>query len=202
MKSGIKILISIICVVMLGCLMGCPSDPDPDPITNPPKIINIKTNPSTTGLFYPNELTVFEANLSGGKPENYIWNFGDGTTSTLSEPVHSYGSSGKYGVTLTVSNKGGKDSSTVIIEVDEQKGSIYFWTNTPVYGQISVNLQGLNGRITSWYSQFPGCVKDIGNARFSNLSWGTYSYTAAGFYGGYWTGKVTLSDNCEVISLN
>ena len=34
----------------------------------------------------------------------YLWNFGDGQTSTLENPIHSYANSGNYNVSLTVSN--------------------------------------------------------------------------------------------------
>lgn len=36
--------------------------------------------------------------------DNYLWNFGDATTSTLKSPTHSYLSNGTYTVTLTTSN--------------------------------------------------------------------------------------------------
>jgi PKD repeat protein len=34
----------------------------------------------------------------------WLWNFGDGTTSTLQHPVHAYGAAGSYAVTLTVTD--------------------------------------------------------------------------------------------------
>ena len=37
-------------------------------------------------------------------PETWLWNFGDGTTSTLQNPVHTFPSVGSYDVTLTVTN--------------------------------------------------------------------------------------------------
>lgn len=36
--------------------------------------------------------------------DNYLWNFGDGTTSTLHSPTHSYTANGTYTVSLTTSN--------------------------------------------------------------------------------------------------
>ncbi len=41
-------------------------------------------------------------NYSGVCPVNYLWEFGDGTTSTLQNPQHTYSQSGAYVVCLTV----------------------------------------------------------------------------------------------------
>lgn len=38
---------------------------------------------------------------------NYLWNFGDGTSSTQANPIHSYSKAGKYKVNLTVTSTGG-----------------------------------------------------------------------------------------------
>lgn len=49
----------------------------------------------------------------------YLWNFGDGTTSTIREPNHSYSTPGNYNVTLTVTNHCGYQASrTQMIEVE------------------------------------------------------------------------------------
>jgi hypothetical protein len=45
----------------------------------------------------------FYPQIDGGfSPYSYEWDFGDGATNTDSNPVHSYGSSGKFTITLTV----------------------------------------------------------------------------------------------------
>jgi PKD repeat protein len=38
--------------------------------------------------------------------DSYAWTFGDGTTSTLKDPVKTYASYGTYTVTLAVTNGG------------------------------------------------------------------------------------------------
>jgi PKD repeat protein len=43
---------------------------------------------------------------------NYLWDFGDGQTSTLSNPVHIYAASGNYFVTFTVTNSNGCTADT------------------------------------------------------------------------------------------
>jgi PKD repeat protein len=48
---------------------------------------------------------------SSGPPSSWLWDFGDGTTSTQQNPTHTYTASGTYTVCLTVSNACGTDSS-------------------------------------------------------------------------------------------
>jgi C1A family cysteine protease len=43
------------------------------------------------------------------KPTSWLWDFGDGTTSTEKSPVHTYLKAGNYTVNLTVTNPSGED---------------------------------------------------------------------------------------------
>jgi PKD repeat protein len=54
--------------------------------------------------------TVTFTDLSAGNPTSWQWDFGDGTTSTEQNPVHTYQQEGAYDVTLTVSNSYGTDT--------------------------------------------------------------------------------------------
>jgi PKD repeat protein len=53
--------------------------------------------------------TVAFTDLSVNEPDNWLWDFGDGNTSTEQNPVHTYTSSGSYDVTLSVENDLGTD---------------------------------------------------------------------------------------------
>jgi PKD repeat protein len=50
--------------------------------------------------------------LSQNTPTSWLWNFGDGQTSTLQNPSHQYTVSGSYTVTLTATNAYGSNTST------------------------------------------------------------------------------------------
>jgi PKD repeat protein len=50
-------------------------------------------------------LTVHFSALSSSDSDTYLWSFGDGSTSTEKNPVHSYHLPGYYRVTLTTSNE-------------------------------------------------------------------------------------------------
>jgi PKD repeat protein len=49
---------------------------------------------------------------SGGLPDGWLWDFGDGGTSTQQDPTHTYTSAGVYDVKLTASNAFGSASLT------------------------------------------------------------------------------------------
>ncbi|MFK7797046.1 MAG: S8 family serine peptidase [Aureispira sp.] len=57
---------------------------------------------------------------SGNQPTQWVWDFGDGGTSTQANPVYQYNSSGTYAVSLRVNNGLGADSivKTAYVEVE------------------------------------------------------------------------------------
>jgi len=52
--------------------------------------------------------------LGGVAPFSYSWDFGDGTTSTDTNPVHTYSSAGSFSVTLTVTDSKGTSKAKTI----------------------------------------------------------------------------------------
>jgi len=67
-------------------------------------------NPTTAFTKTTNDLTVGFTNNSIGA-SSYLWNFGNGKTSTLMNPVHVFQSTGTYNVCLTSSNGCGSTTS-------------------------------------------------------------------------------------------
>jgi len=69
----------------------------------------------------------FDCTVSGGEsPYSYAWNFGDGSTSTVKSPAHTFNKTGSFTVTLTVTdNASQKDSDTEYITVSNQSSSQY-----------------------------------------------------------------------------
>jgi PKD repeat protein len=57
-------------------------------------------------------LTVVFANQSSGDYTSVLWFFGDGITSTLQSPSHTYLISGSYTVSLTATGPGGTNAIT------------------------------------------------------------------------------------------
>ena len=79
------------------------------------KLIHV-LNPPTTAFTAVNTskckppLTVNFQDQSTGGATTWLWDFGDGSTSTLQNPVHTYNSYGQFNVTLTTSNASGCNS--------------------------------------------------------------------------------------------
>jgi hypothetical protein len=54
---------------------------------------------------------------STGSPTSWLWDFGDGNTSTAQNPSHTYAAAGPYSVKLTASNAGGSNQTVKVINV-------------------------------------------------------------------------------------
>ena len=97
----------------------------------------------------------------------YAWSFGDGTSSTDQNPVHTYAAGGTYTVTLVVTNACGSDTIVWTIDTnnigindpgtDASVLNIYpnpnhgqftlNFTTTGIIGQIQVNVMTIEGRL-------------------------------------------------------
>lgn len=64
-----------------------------------------------------NGIPVSFADDSQGNPQSWLWNFGDGSSSTLQNPSHTFAEPGTYTVTLTVTNSSGTDTKTRTVRV-------------------------------------------------------------------------------------
>jgi PKD repeat protein len=62
-------------------------------------------------------LTVKFTDKSQNNPTSYLWNFGDGSTSTDKNPSHTYKKIGGYIVRLKATNSAGSDSTTSVVAV-------------------------------------------------------------------------------------
>ena len=67
---------------------------------------------SGTPLNGAKPLTVQFTDSSTFTPTSWLWNFGDGETSTTQSPSHDYAREGIYTVTLVATNAGGSDTET------------------------------------------------------------------------------------------
>ncbi len=72
----------------------------------------------TTGL-----PVMFTDASTGGAPDTWAWDFGDGSTSTDQNPSHTFATADTFTVSLTVSNSGGSDSASMDITVEA--GSVF-----------------------------------------------------------------------------
>ena len=73
-----------------------------------PPTINFSTNYVAGTCVNPIQFTDLTTNL----PTSWLWNFGDGTTSVLQNPLHTFAATGSYNVGLSATNANGTASIT------------------------------------------------------------------------------------------
>ena len=95
-------------------------------------------------------LTVQFTDESADFLESWLWDFGDGETSTNQNPSHTYSSAGVYTVSLTGTNAGGTDTKTIInmITVKESNPATIALGSLPATGKIVVSYYLGDARIT------------------------------------------------------
>jgi len=124
-------------------------------------------------------LTVaFTDKSTGATPLTYLWDFGDGGTSTSSNPTHTYAANGAYAVTLTVTNSFGTDSETKAEYIRVGAGPVADFGATPQGGNLplAVTFQDKStGNPATWRWDFG----DGGASIDRNPS---HTYTKAGTY--------------------
>lgn len=142
-----------------------------------------------------------EFKVSAGENYDFEWDFGDQVSGFFSKEVeHYYDKPGRYLVTVTAYSKNHKKSASQSVEIEvRETGEATFYTSEGEY-YITVHLLGRQSKITKNFSSTPTCGS-TGTAYFSNVPYGTYSYTASdGWY--IWKGTVKITKgNCFKIQL-
>lgn len=131
---------------------------------NPEAVANISKNQAEI-----NETITFDASQSSdndGQIAGYLWNFGDGTTSSSESATHAYTQSDTYTYSLTVTDNQGATGQTT--------GQIIVGASSNIY----VTVDPINGSIASGGSQNISLLLDA-----TNLAMGTY------------TGQVNITTN-------
>jgi len=150
------------------------------PVYSP--VINFVSN-VTTG-YAP--LTVKFTDTSTETPFSWTWNFGDGTSSTVKNPTHTYSKAGKYTVKLTATNEGGNSTATktnyITVKTTTVKPVASF-SASPTSGKAPLTVKFTDkstGSPTKWKWTFDdGATSTKQNP--------THKYSTAGKY------KVTLT---------
>ena len=86
---------------------------------NPKPTANFNTTPIFNTPIEVSNATIQFNNLTNGNNNTYAWNFGDNTSSILTNPLHTYSTPGNYYITLVATNSFGCPDTTVygVIEV-------------------------------------------------------------------------------------
>ena len=140
------------------------------PVTPTPLPTNIPVNLKDANPFQPPvsdftaeprvgdpPLTVTFHDLSYGQVSDYLWSFGDGATSTLQNPVHTYFVPGTYTVSLLVTNEYGSNRRTAGDFITIGSPPVAKYLAEPDRGQAPLTVQFTDlstGNPKSWEWSF------------------------------------------------
>ncbi len=162
------------------------------------QFININSYLTPLANFsYTGDPTVTFSDLSINTPTTWLWSFGDATTSTLQNPIHTYVADGSYNVCLTSGNAAGDDSYCQIVEIG----------NTPKLPVVdfSWSITGTTISYTDLSTNSPDYWNwDFGDGGSSTLQNPSHFYAAPSIYTVCLTaGNLAGEDvNCKVIEFN
>lgn len=125
----------------------------------------------------PLEVQFTDLSLAGQHaPTSWLWNFGDGQTSTLQNPLHAYTIAGDYNVSLTVTNGDGQSVKTKTNFVTVQDVALTDWLveleNVPV-------CQSGSDAVVRLFLTPPAEPFDLGYLDF-RIRWSPYAIDFAG----------------------
>ncbi len=143
--------------------------------------VSLGTPPVASFEATPNALNVAFTDTSTNTPTSWSWEFGDGGTSTLQNPSHTYAAAGSYTVALTASNAAGSNRTTKVITVSAS-------ANPPV-ANFCYRRNGLavvfsdfsNQGPTAWQWNFGDCSTSPSTCQ-STLQNPAHTYAAAGTF--------------------
>jgi PKD repeat protein len=145
-------------------------------VTEQPPVAEFSGNP-TTGT---NPLMVTFSDSSTGTINSWKWYFGDGDSSLIQNPTHTYNDTGTYDVSLTVKGPEGSDTETKFdyITVTAPPPVANFSAN-PDSGDrplmVDFTDQSTGGRVTSW-------LWDFGDGDADTVQNPSHEYTTTGLF--------------------
>ncbi|MBN1536921.1 MAG: S8 family serine peptidase [Anaerolineales bacterium] len=123
-------------------------------------------------------LTVTFTDASDGSISSWLWDFGDGITSTLQNPYHVFSDVGFYTVTLDISGPGGSDQEEKPDYITAAYAPVAGFSASPTMGIAPMTVTFTDtstGTITSW-------LWDFGDNITSTLQNPSHLYTLDDIY--------------------
>ena len=155
----------------------------------PPPVANFSYNDNGLTFTFTNNST---------DATDYLWSFGDGTTSTTGSPSHTYLQADDYTVCLTASNECGSDTYCTIVSIDPCASSSLSISTTPIPTSCGANngmgmvvAQGGNPPYTYQWDTNAGSQT---NDTAIGLAPGTYTVDVIDDTGCTASSTITISD--------
>lgn len=148
---------------LFGWTMVCSSD----------TTIALGQAPNAAFNYSANDLTLNFNNFSSNAATSWTWHFGDGTTSTLHHPTHTYPSAGTYTVCLVATSWCGSDSTCQTITV----------TCPAPVAAFTSSMSNLNANFTDQSTGNPSSwLWVFGDGDSSTVQHPSHNYPAPGNY--------------------
>lgn len=154
------------------------------PAVGPVNQLPVASTAGSTPTSGPAPLTTSFVGTNSYDPDgiivSYLWDFGNGATSTLADPAYSYASAGNYTATLTVTdNSGGTSSATLPIVVNAPTVGKIVKVSSIVLQWVTINTS--TGNIQGTVTVTDGTGKLMPNATvkatLSGMTTGTFTGT-------------------------
>ncbi|MFN3939478.1 MAG: PKD domain-containing protein, partial [Chitinophagales bacterium] len=137
-------------------------------------------------------------------PLSYLWNFGDGTTSTAASPSHTYTDFGNYTVGLSVSNIYGCSDLIVYtdyVQINPSLSVDFIPSSTSVCAGGTVSFDNISASASATW------LWDFGDGTTSTLFEPTHTYSTDGVYsvsltGDFGSGCISTIDYPALITVN
>ena len=159
-KNAMTFFLRGLAILPILALLVVTSCKDDDDVVNPDPIASFQY-----AVDAQNFLSVTFSNFSQNAT-SYTWDFGDGTTSTESDPSHTYASAGAYTVKLTAANASGQTANREEV------------INLMDPNEALALLAGTDGK--TWYLQREGVALGIGPTPGDNQWWSFGGVTPLG----------------------
>ncbi len=192
LKKSLFLILIVSLIVILAT--NCEQNGEPSPSPKPPNAV-AKANPTNGQAPLAVQFKGSDSTDPDGTIVSYAWTFGDGGTSNVADPAHTYNTAGTYNAKLTVTDNDGKtDDDTVTVTVTANGGgqppnAVATADVTSGPAPLTVHFTGSgstdpDGTIVSYAWTF----NDGGT---SNIADPTHTYNTAGNY----TATLTVTDN-------
>ena len=126
-----------------------------------------------------------DASTTTGSGTTYMWDFGDGNTSTAQNPTHTYAAAGTYTVCLVVNDSCSADTNCMSVTAAACPDPVASFTSNTTFLQAAFTDGSAGTNISSW-------MWDFGDGNTSTMQNPTHTYASGGTY----TVCLTVIDSC------